>query len=128
MRNLNNLNSKIYNNFKNTKFSPNLHKKKYFRNSQNNSIKLNFCAPYFWKKTFLFKQSIVFRMGDKKIYNRSSAIPFSFKNLKVKIYSGKKWFSRLITIWSVGFKFGELTWNRRLALYKAKQLKKKKKK
>ena len=27
----------------------------------------------------------------------------------------------------IGFKFGEFTWNRKLALYKAKQLKKKKK-
>jgi ribosomal protein S19 len=96
-------------------YNRNFHKKKYFRNSQHNSIKLNFCAPYFWKKTFLFKQSIVFRMGDKKIYNRSSAIPFSFRNVKVRIYSGKKWSSRLINMWSVGFKFGELTWNRRLA-------------
>nr|ASY95730.1 ribosomal protein S19 [Stylonychia lemnae] len=71
---------------------------------------------------------MVFKMGKKKIFNRSSVIPFSFKNIKVTIYSGKKWFDRLLNIWSVGFKFGELTWNRRLALYKAKQLKKKKKK
>jgi len=28
----------------------------------------------------------------------------------------------------VGFKFGEFTWNRKLALYKAKQLRKKAKK
>lgn len=28
----------------------------------------------------------------------------------------------------VGFKFGEFTWNRKIALYKAKQKKKKKKK
>jgi len=28
----------------------------------------------------------------------------------------------------IGFKFGEFTWNRKIALYKAKQLKKKKKK
>jgi len=27
----------------------------------------------------------------------------------------------------IGFKFGEFTWNRKIALYKAKQLKKKKK-
>ena len=28
----------------------------------------------------------------------------------------------------IGFKFGQFTWNRKLALYKAKQLRKKKKK
>jgi ribosomal protein S19 len=71
---------------------------------------------------------MVFKFNEKKIFNRSSVIPISFKNLFVKIHAGKKWYNRFITKWSVGFKFGELTWNRKLALYKAKQLKKKKKK
>lgn len=62
------------------------------------------------------------------MFTRSSVIPRSFKNLLVKVYSGKKWHARVINKWNVGFKFGELTWNRKLALYKAKQLKKKKKK
>jgi len=104
------------------------HKKKYFQNNENISIKLNFCAPYFWKKTYLFKQNMVFKIGDKKIFNRSSRIPFSFRKLRVKIYCGKKWTLRQINLWNIGFKFGELTWNRRLAVYKAKQLRKKKKK
>lgn len=103
-------------------------KKKYFQNNDDVSIKLNFCAPYFWKKTYLFKQNMVFKIGDKKIFNRSSKIPFSFRQLRVKIYCGKKWTLRQINLWNIGFKFGELTWNRRLAIYKAKQLRKKKKK
>jgi len=66
-------------------------------------------------------------MSKKSIYLRSSIIPNIFVGYSVEIYSGKIWHNRLITKWSVGFKFGELTWNRKLALYKAKQLKKKKK-
>jgi ribosomal protein S19 len=62
------------------------------------------------------------------MFNRSSVIPNAFVNLPVWIYSGKRWHIRLVNKWMVGFKFGEFTWNRKLALYKAKQLKKLKKK
>lgn len=62
------------------------------------------------------------------IYTRSSVVPKIFTNLLVNVYSGKKWHEKRINKWMVGFKFGEFTWNRKLALYKAKQLKKKKKK
>ena len=55
-------------------------------------------------------------------------IPLILINTSVKIYSGKSWHRRNINKWMIGFKFGEFTWNRKLALYKAKQLKKKKKK
>jgi len=46
----------------------------------------------------------------------------------MKIYSGQKWQLKKINRWVVGFKFGEFTWNRRVALFKAKQLKKLKQK
>lgn len=90
--------------------------------------KLIYCSPYIWKKIFLFKQSFVFKGTERNIFNRASVVPYAFVNLPVKIYSGKRWHIRLINEWMVGYKFGEFTWNRKLALYKAKQLKKLKKK
>ncbi len=92
------------------------------------SKKLLFCAPYFWKKIFLYKKHPIFKTAEKKIFSRSSIIPKIFTNLDIKIYSGKSWHRRIVNKWMIGFKFGEFTWNRKLALYKAKQLKKKKKK
>ena len=90
--------------------------------------KLLYCSPFVWKKIFLFKQSFVFKGTKRNLFNRASIVPHAFVNLPVKIYSGKRWHIRLINPWMVGYKFGEFTWNRKLALYKAKQLKKKKKK
>lgn len=86
-----------------------------------------FCSPYFWKKIFLYKKHPIFKTAEKFIYARSSAIPKTLVNCTVKIYAGKSWHQRIVNKWMVGFKFGEFTWNRKLALYKAKQLKKKKK-
>ncbi len=89
--------------------------------------KLLYCSPFVWKKIFLFKTSYVFKLTEKLIYTRSSVVPVSFNKLNVSIYTGRKWKEKIINKWMVGFKFGEFTWNRKLALYKAKQLKKKKK-
>jgi len=88
---------------------------------------LIYCSPYIWRKIFLFKKSFVFKTSEKLIYSRSSVVPSIFSNCDVSIYSGKRWHRRFINKWMVGFKFGEFTWNRKIALYKAKQLKKKKK-
>ncbi len=94
----------------------------------NRKKSLIFCSNLVWKKIFFFKQSRVFKLSEKLIFSRSSSIPKIFSNLRVKIYSGKIWNEKLVNKWMVGFKFGEFTWNRKVALYKAKQLKKKKKK
>ena len=88
---------------------------------------LLFCSPFFWKKIFLYRKYPIFKNAEKKIFSRCSIIPKIFINSGVKIYSGKSWHKRIINKWMIGFKFGEFTWNRKLALYKAKQLKKKKK-
>ena len=90
--------------------------------------KLLFCCPNIWKKIFFFKQSFVFKMSEKLFYNRSSVVPKIYTNCNVNIYTGKSWHGRFINRWMVGFKIGEFTWNKKVALYKAKQLKKKKKK
>jgi ribosomal protein S19 len=54
-------------------------------------------------------------------------VPHMFIGSKVKIYAGMRFHSRIVNRWMVGYKFGEFSWTRKLALYKAKQLKKKKK-
>lgn len=90
--------------------------------------KILYLSPYFWKKTFLFQQSFAFKYSEKFIFSRSSTVPYSFLKQYVEIYAGKKWYGRVIHKWNLGFKLGELTWNRKIARYKAKQLKKKKKK
>lgn len=98
-----------------------------FLKNKNEINRLNFCSSYFWKKIFLYNKYPIFKNAEKKIFSRSSVIPKPLTNLTVKIYSGKSWHKRTLNKWMIGFKFGEFTWNRKLALYKAKQLKKKKK-
>lgn len=90
--------------------------------------KLLYFSAAIWKKAFIYHAKPYFKAGDKFIYNRSSVIPNVFRGTKVYIYTGKKWTSRNVTRWRIGFKFGEFTWNRRIALYKAKQMRKKLKK
>jgi len=65
-------------------------------------------------------------MSEKRFYNRSSIIPNIYINSNILIHTGKIWNNRFINRWMIGFKFGEFTWNRKIALYKSKQLKKKK--
>ena len=91
------------------------------------SHKLNYVAPSTWRKIFLIRNNEVFRPKNKIIYDRSSTVPAMFEGSKVKIYSGMKFHTRIVNRWMVGYKFGEFSWTRKLALYKAKQLKKKKK-
>ena len=81
-----------------------------------------------WRLMFLAQTSEVYVLGDKKIKNRSSTVPVTLFKRDTIIYTGKKWVSRRVNQWMIGFKFGEFTWNRKYALYKAKQKKKEKKK
>ena len=91
------------------------------------TFRLNHVAPSTWRKIFLIYNNEVFRPKKKIIYDRHSTIPFLFVGSTIKIYSGSKFHTRVINRWMVGYKFGEFSWTRKLALYKAKQLKKKKK-
>lgn len=61
------------------------------------------------------------------IYERSSTLPLTFVGSRIRIYSGNKFHTRYVNRWMIGHKYGEFSWTRKLALYKAKQLKKKKK-
>lgn len=98
-----------------------------FTESNKKTFKLNHVAPATWRKIFLVHDNDVFKPKDKIIFDRHSTVPAMFVGSKVKIFAGSKFHSRRITRWMVGYKFGEFSWTRKLALYKAKQLKKKKK-
>lgn len=89
--------------------------------------KLLFFNEDIWRKVFLYKKNPVFKNREKIIYQRSSVIPKTLINYEISIYSGKKWIKRNVNRWMIGFRFGEFTWNKKIALYKAKQLKKKSK-
>jgi len=90
--------------------------------------KLNYFSPSVWRTLYLIEVNPINKMKEKKIYSRSSQIPIVYLRSEVIIYSGKRWVRKRINKWMIGHKFGEFTWNRKCALYKAKQLKKKKKK
>ena len=91
------------------------------------TYKLNKLGSSTWRKLFLVYDNDVFSSKNKIIYDRNSAVPSTFVGSKVRIYAGKRFHTRIINRWMVGYKFGEFSWTRKLALYKAKQLKKKKK-
>lgn len=90
--------------------------------------KIKHLGPNTWRQLFLHLSSEVLEEQDKFIYERGSTITPLFTLNRLKIYNGKTYISRRFTKYSVGFKFGEFTWNRKMALYKAKQLRSKKKK
>ena len=70
--------------------------------------------------------SNIHHTSEKKIFTRSSKIPKAYIGYEVIIHRGNKFKTKNINSWVVGFKFGEFTWNRKIALYKSKQKKKKK--
>jgi len=84
-----------------------------------------FFSASVWKKVFILLKKENFKANEAFVYSRSSIIPRRFCNLMFFINNGKGWIKRSISRWVVGFKFGELTFNRVNATYKAKQLRKK---
>lgn len=88
--------------------------------------KLLFYSYSIWKKAFALKKRSVFKSAEKFVYSRSSVIPRFFPNNFVFIYSGRKWVKIHLNKWKVGFKFGEFVNTRISAIYKSKQLRKKK--
>lgn len=88
--------------------------------------KINFFSPDVWRRLQLIGSNPVHHTSEKKIRSRGSVIPLEFDKHEIVIHSGKKWHTRYVNEYMIGFKFGEFTWNRRYALFKAKQLRKKK--
>jgi len=97
-------------------------------NNLKKTYKISYVAPSTWRQIFLIKDNELHKKKERFIYDRSSTITPTFVGMKVNIYTGNKFIVKYINRWVVGFKYGEFTWNRKLALYKAKQLKKNKKK
>ena len=92
------------------------------------TFKVNYAHASTWRKVFLLTDNELFHAKTKRIYDRHSVISAAFVGSKVHIYSGCRFHIRYVNRWMIGFKFGEFSWTRKLALYKAKQLRKKKKK
>ena len=91
------------------------------------TFKPNHLASSTWRKIFLLTDNQVFKSKAKIVYDRHSVIPNLFVGSKIQIHAGYRFHTRYINRWMIGFKFGEFSWTRKLALYKAKQLRKKKK-
>ena len=90
--------------------------------------KISYIGPNTWRQIFLHLSSEVMEDEDKFIYERGSTLTPMLAETSLKIHNGRKYTYRDFNLYSVGFKFGEFTWNRKIALYKEKQLRKKKKK
>jgi ribosomal protein S19 len=60
---------------------------------------------------------------EQIIIYRASTIPYTFLGIKVNIYNGFKYKKKTINKWTIGYKFGELTWNKKIAIYKKKKKK-----
>ena len=100
------------------------HKRRFFRSKPS----LKYFSPKIWRIMYLIHTNSVHHTSEKRIRTRSSTVPLTFNSYEVIIYSGKRWHTRRINKWLIGFKFGEFTWNRKFAVFKAKQKRKKVKK
>ena len=90
------------------------------------SNKLNYFSSQVIRSVYLIKLSDIHHTSEKKIFSRGSKIPRAYNNHEVVIHRGNKLKVKNINSWIIGFKFGEFTWNRKIAMYKSKQKKKKK--
>lgn len=97
-------------------------------NLKKTKAKLNYFGPNVLRSIYLISSNPIHHNSEKKVYSRGSCIPKIYEGTEIVIHKGKGYKSRYVNRWMVGFKFGEFTWNRKIALYKAKQKKKKKKK
>jgi ribosomal protein S19 len=90
--------------------------------------KIKYFSYKVWRSMYLITSNPIHSNSEKRLRTRSSTIPTTYIYSEILVHSGKRWHLKRINPWLVGFKVGEFTWNRRLALYKAKQLRKKAKK
>ena len=90
------------------------------------TTKLNYLSSHVFRSLYLIKLSPIHHTSEKKIFSRGSAIPHAYSRFEVVIHRGNRFRTKYVNAWMVGFKFGEFTWNRKIALYKAKQKKKEK--
>ena len=78
---------------------------------------------------FLAKVNSDTSLKDCRVFPKSSIIPNSFSGFEIRVHTGNRFTgSRQVNRWMIGFKFGNFSVNRKIAKFKAKQSKKKKKK
>ena len=70
-----------------------------------------------WKGPYINTNII----NTKKIYSRNSVITSSFINKRIFIYNGKNLIPVIINREKVGFKFGELSFTRKITNKKTKK-------
>lgn len=99
-----------------------------YKQNLKKTYKFAHVGPNTWRQIFLHLSSEVIEEQDKFVHERSSTITPLLSQSRLKIHMGRGYISRNLSPYMIGFKFGEFTWNRKIALYKAKQLRKKKKK
>jgi len=99
-----------------------------FTKNLKKTYKIAHVGPNTWRQIFLHVSSDVIGEQDKFVHERCSTITPLLAQGRMRIYTGRTYITRNMSDYMIGFKFGEFTWNRKIALYKAKQLKKKKKK
>lgn len=89
--------------------------------------KINFCSPLVWKKLYVihYKPYWLRDSTRKNLFERGTIIPKCFAGERIYLHSGKTLRRRWVNKWMVGFMAGEFVWNRRRAIYKAKQIRKK---
>ena len=74
----------------------------------------------------LIKQNPIYNTLEKKFFMKSTTVPPMFIGHETLIHSGLGWKRRRINKWMVGFVFGEFVITKKIALFKSKQVRKKK--
>lgn len=87
-----------------------------------------FFSRTMWKKILYYVKTHNIKFYDKYILHVNSKLPKFLINQKLFFYNGRYWITRIGSRWMVGYSAGSFLWTRKLAFYKVKQLKKKKKK
>ena len=86
-----------------------------------------FFSRTIWKKTLYYIKTDNLKFYDKYILFVNSRFPIFFKKHKLFLYNGRYWNPKIGSSLMVGRAFGSYVWTRKIAFYKVKQLKKKKK-
>lgn len=74
----------------------------------------------------LIKKNTIYNTLEKKFFTKSTKIPPMFVGYEALIHSGLNWKRKRINRWMVGFPIGEFVITKKIALFKSKQVKKKK--
>lgn len=97
----------------------------YIQFPEKKTHKIAYVSASTWRYIFLIQTNDLYWSQERTFYDRSSTIPPFLGDTRIDIYNGRGITKRYVYPQMTGFKVGAFTWNRKLALYKAKQLRKK---